>query len=118
MVLVPIGFISDHMEVIYDLDTEAARHGGPTRAACVRAATAGVHPAFVAGLVDLMLERARGRAGRGPTVTGRRGRASGVVRVLRWDAVRTCANLAVGRWSRRLAESSAKPLPEQGILAR
>ena len=29
--MVPIGFVSDHMEVIYDLDTEAARDGRATR---------------------------------------------------------------------------------------
>ncbi len=58
VVLVPIGFVSDHMEVIYDLDTEAMetaeRLGLPTR----RAATAGVDPRFVAVVRDLLLERA------------------------------------------------------------
>ena len=58
VVLVPIGFVSDHMEVIFDLDTEAAATAAELGLACERAATAGVHPAFVAGLVDLMLERA------------------------------------------------------------
>ena len=44
----PIGFISDHMEVIFDLDTEAAATAARARAcAFARAATAGVHPAFV-----------------------------------------------------------------------
>ena len=54
----PIGFISDHMEVIYDLDTEAAETARGLGLPFARAATAGTHPAFVAGLVDLMLERA------------------------------------------------------------
>jgi ferrochelatase len=57
-VLAPIGFVSDHMEVVFDLDTEAcdtaARSGLPTS----RAATAGTHPAFVAAIRDLLVERA------------------------------------------------------------
>lgn len=57
VVLVPIGFVSDHMEVQYDLDTEAC---GVARAAglrVVRAATVGTHPRFVAGLRQLIEER-------------------------------------------------------------
>ena len=58
VVLVPVGFVSDHMEVIYDLDTEAMATaeeiGLPTR----RAATAGVDPLFVSAVRDLLLERA------------------------------------------------------------
>jgi ferrochelatase len=58
VVMVPVGFVSDHMEVIYDLDTEAMATaeeiGLPTR----RAATAGVDPRFVAAVRDLLLERA------------------------------------------------------------
>ena len=66
VVLVPIGFISDHMEVIFDLDTEAAATAAELGLPCVRAATAGVHPSFVAGLVDLMLERAAAARGENP----------------------------------------------------
>jgi ferrochelatase len=66
VVLVPIGFVSDHMEVIYDLDTEAAATAAELGLACERAATAGVHPAFVTGLVDLMLERAAAARGENP----------------------------------------------------
>lgn len=58
VVLVPIGFVSDHMEVIYDLDTEAADTAGRLGLACARAGTAGTHPAFVAALADLATERA------------------------------------------------------------
>ncbi len=58
VVLVPIGFISDHMEVIYDMDTEAAETAAELGLTFARAATAGDHPAFVSGLVDLMAERA------------------------------------------------------------
>ncbi|MCG2803204.1 MAG: ferrochelatase [Cellulomonas sp.] len=58
VVLAPIGFVSDHMEVVHDLDTEALGTAAALGMVAVRAATAGTHPAFVAGLVDLMLERA------------------------------------------------------------
>jgi ferrochelatase len=66
VVVVPIGFISDHMEVIFDLDTEAAATAEELGMGFARAATAGDHPAFVGGLVDLMLERAAARRGEGP----------------------------------------------------
>jgi protoporphyrin/coproporphyrin ferrochelatase len=58
VVVVPIGFISDHMEVVFDLDTEAAATAEQCGMAFARAGTAGDHPAFVSGLVDLMVERA------------------------------------------------------------
>ncbi len=58
VVLAPIGFVSDHMEVVYDLDTEAVATARELGLEVVRADTVGVRPAFVAGLVDLLLERA------------------------------------------------------------
>jgi len=58
VVVAPIGFVSDHMEVVYDLDTEARETAERLGLPMERAATAGVDPAFVAGLVDLVLERA------------------------------------------------------------
>jgi ferrochelatase len=73
VVAIPIGFISDHMEVIYDLDTEAAATAEELQLTFARAATAGVHPAFVSGLVDLMVERAavaRGESVPAPVVPG------------------------------------------------
>ncbi len=57
VVLAPIGFISDHMEVRYDLDTEASQLCAELGLNMVRAATAGVHPAFIAMLRDLIVER-------------------------------------------------------------
>ncbi|HET8560908.1 MAG TPA: ferrochelatase [Marmoricola sp.] len=57
-VIVPIGFVSDHMEVIYDLDTEAMATAADLGLPCVRAATAGVDPRFVGMVRDLLLERA------------------------------------------------------------
>ncbi|MWB98563.1 ferrochelatase [Agromyces seonyuensis] len=57
LVIVPFGFVSDHMEVMWDLDEEAVETAGEHGLAVRRAPTPGIHPAFVAGLVDLVLER-------------------------------------------------------------
>jgi ferrochelatase len=62
-VLIPIGFVSDHMEVIYDLDTEALATAERLGMRVRRAPTAGTHPAFIRGLVDLILERATAERG-------------------------------------------------------
>ena len=59
-VVVPIGFISDHVEVIWDLDNEARETCDELGVRMVRVATPGTHPAFVAGLVDLVAERTAG----------------------------------------------------------
>ena len=58
VVLAPVGFVSDHMEVVYDLDTEASETAHRLGIELVRVPTVGVEPAFVAGLVDLLEERA------------------------------------------------------------
>jgi ferrochelatase len=58
VVLAPIGFVSDHMEVAYDLDTEALATAAELGLAAVRAGTVGTREPFVSGLVDLVLERA------------------------------------------------------------
>ncbi len=57
VVIAPIGFVSDHMEIVYDLDTQA-------RALCeglglnmVRASTVGTHPKFIKMIRELVLER-------------------------------------------------------------
>jgi ferrochelatase len=66
-VLVPIGFVSDHMEVAFDLDTEALETAAEIGLAVVRAATVGTDPRFVAGLADLVTERAAVRRGEEPS---------------------------------------------------
>jgi len=58
VVVAPIGFVSDHMEVRFDLDTEAAQTAGDAGLSMVRVPTVGTDPEFVSGLVDLVLERA------------------------------------------------------------
>lgn len=60
VVIVPVGFISDHMEVKWDLDTEALETAEGHNMVAIRVPTPGVHPAFVTGLVDLVLERRDG----------------------------------------------------------
>lgn len=57
VVCVPIGFVSDHMEVIWDLDTEAAETAADLDLAFWRVPTPGVDPRFVTALVDLVAER-------------------------------------------------------------
>ena len=57
VVVVPLGFISDHMEVLYDLDTEAARFCDELGIRMVRAGTAGTHPKFIAMIGELIRER-------------------------------------------------------------
>jgi ferrochelatase len=56
-VLVPAGFVSDHMEVKFDLDVEAAREADRLGIAVVRAATPGTHPRFVRMVRELVAER-------------------------------------------------------------
>jgi protoporphyrin/coproporphyrin ferrochelatase len=58
VVVVPIGFVSDHMEVVYDLDTEAAKVARDSEVGFTRVPTVGQHPQFVSALVDLLEERA------------------------------------------------------------
>jgi ferrochelatase len=60
VVIVPLGFISDHMEVKWDLDTEAVATAAEHGVLAIRVPTPGVHRAFVSGLVDLVLERRDG----------------------------------------------------------
>jgi ferrochelatase len=57
VVVVPVGFVSDHMEVVYDLDTEAAQTASEVGLAFVRSATVGTDPRFVAMIRELVLER-------------------------------------------------------------
>lgn len=66
VVLAPIGFVSDHMEVIYDLDTEAAETAERLGLRMVRVPTVGTDTEFVSGLVDLLLERAAEARGESP----------------------------------------------------
>jgi ferrochelatase len=57
VVVAPIGFVSDHMEIVYDLDFEAQNLAHELGMKMVRAATAGTHPAFVKMIRELIVER-------------------------------------------------------------
>lgn len=57
VVVVPIGFVCDHMEVVFDLDTEAAQTAAELGLDFVRVSTPGTHPAFVSMIRELLLER-------------------------------------------------------------
>lgn len=57
LVISPLGFVSDHMEVAWDLDNEALETCERRGLAAVRVPTVGVDPRFVSGLVDLIQER-------------------------------------------------------------
>ncbi|MFT4188989.1 MAG: ferrochelatase [Aeromicrobium sp.] len=64
--VIPIGFVSDHMEVVYDLDTEAAATARRLGLRFVRVGTPDTRPAFVDMVVDLLLERDAAERGLDP----------------------------------------------------
>ena len=64
VVLAPIGFVSDHIEVLYDLDIEARRVAKSVGVNVVRAGTAGTHPCYLLMVVDLVRERLMANGGR------------------------------------------------------
>lgn len=92
VVVVPIGFASDHMEVLWDLDEEARETAERVGIRFERVLTPGTDPVFVSGLADLVLERVELLAGREP------GRAA-LTALGPWDDVcrpGCCANLRQG----------------------
>ena len=70
VVLVPIGFVSDHMEVMFDLDTQAAQTADQLGITMARAATVGTDPRLVAMVRALVAERLDGAT---PVALGHRG---------------------------------------------
>ncbi|MDH2393261.1 ferrochelatase [Streptomyces sp. HNM0663] len=63
VVMVPVGFVSDHMEVLYDLDTEAMARAAELSLPVRRSATVGADPRFAAAVRELLLERAAAERG-------------------------------------------------------
>lgn len=61
VMVAPTGFVSDHLEVLWDLDNEARDTAAELGLEFVRASTAGTDPAFVTGLTDLVEEQLTGR---------------------------------------------------------
>ncbi len=64
VVVVPVGFVSDHVEVVWDLDNEAAERAGELGMALARASTAGPDPRFADMVVELVGEHIDGRPAR------------------------------------------------------
>lgn len=60
VVVLPVGFISDHMEVVYDLDTEARSLAQELGMDFVRAATVSTHPVFIEMIRELICEHVEG----------------------------------------------------------
>lgn len=96
VVVSPLGFVSDHIEVLYDLDHEARAAADELGLAMVRAGTVGTHPAFVAMIRELIQERldpslprrSLGRLGPGPDVCPPGCCLPGTGRPSPWDAHR------------------------------
>jgi protoporphyrin/coproporphyrin ferrochelatase len=65
-VAIPVGFTSDHVEVVYDLDVAAAEVARQLGLPFARAATPGTHPRFVSMITELVRERAEGLAPQAP----------------------------------------------------
>lgn len=60
ILIMPVGFVSDHMEVLFDLDTEAKELCEELGVNMVRAESVGVHPKFISMIRELILERTSG----------------------------------------------------------
>ncbi|MBZ5550849.1 MAG: ferrochelatase, partial [Acidobacteriia bacterium] len=57
VVIAPIGFVSDHMEILFDLDTQARELCAELGLQMVRAETVGTHPRFIRMIRELICER-------------------------------------------------------------
>jgi len=70
VLLVPLGFVSDHMEVVWDLDHQAKARADAAGVTLIRAATVGTHAKMIAMVRELVLERLEGRTMRRLTTLG------------------------------------------------
>lgn len=57
LVIAPLGFLSDHMEILFDLDTEAQKLAAGLGMRMARAMTVGTHPSFITMIRELISER-------------------------------------------------------------
>jgi ferrochelatase len=62
VVVTPLGFVSDHMEVAFDLDVQARSRADELGVRMLRTPTVGTHPSFVSALVELITERLEDRS--------------------------------------------------------
>jgi ferrochelatase len=70
VLLVPLGFTSDHMEVVWDLDHQAKQRADAAGVKLVRAATVGTHPSFIAMVRELVEEKTASGPKRALTTLG------------------------------------------------
>ena len=106
VVVVPIGFVADHLEVVYDLDVEARATAAALGLPFARAGTVGADPRFVAGLAELVRER---HAGGPRRALGTRGPS--------WDACPVDCCRVPGQPERAAIASAAPPAVRQGAGA-
>jgi len=57
IVIVPIGFVSDHLEILYDIDIEAQDFAKTRGLNLVRTESLNATPAFIAALADIVMRR-------------------------------------------------------------
>ncbi|WP_420121462.1 ferrochelatase [Nakamurella sp.] len=112
VVVVPIGFVSDHVEVIWDLDREAADTAQEAGLFFARVGTPGTDPRFVADLAALIRHRLGG-AGSAPAADRFPGLA-GVTRRPDFCATRCCVNARVTRPTTAAVDSAAD-WPDPGV---
>ena len=94
VIVVPIGFVSDHVEVIWDLDNEAAETAATHHLFFARVGTPGIDPRFVSALADLVEERLDDRSDAGP---GSPDPVTGIRRRPDFCAAGCCVNSRVTR---------------------
>jgi ferrochelatase len=112
VIVVPIGFVSDHVEVIWDLDNEAAETAAGHDLYFARVATPGVDPDFVSALVDLVQERLLDQPAAGATPPGAStpsgtARLSGAAQRPDFCAAGCCVNSRVTRPTTAAVDSAA-----------
>ena len=100
VVVVPIGFVSDHVEVVWDLDNEAAETAAKHGLQFARVRTPGVDPRFVSDLADLITER----LGLGPAIEDVLPGRGPPARLLR---ARCCANSRTTKPTTAAVDSAA-----------
>ena len=100
VVVVPIGFVSDHVEVVWDLDNEAAETAQKHGLFFARVGTPGVDPRFIAELVELICERLDGTSRPVAELPGAASRPD-------FCASRCCANARATRPTTAAADSAA-----------
>ncbi len=107
VIVVPIGFVSDHVEVVWDLDNEAAETAAAHDLFFARVGTPGTDPRFVSALADLVEERLDQQAGPTDPDPTRPDRVTGLPRRPDFCATGCCVNSRVTRPTTAAVDSAA-----------